>query len=138
MDVQIKLHLLKYMDSYWTLLPPEIKALILKYRESQELIEWRESFSTRVLCRQIEAHGRLRQNWFIGPVQCRSFRTRVPFLQRPGNLTGPESYFEIKASRKLGCVLTSHKVHFVSLANNFTIQFSNFLKLPSGMENKKA
>ena len=34
MDIQIKLHLLKYMDSYWTLLPPEIKALILKYRES--------------------------------------------------------------------------------------------------------
>ena len=64
--------------------------------------------------------------------------TRGQFLERPGNLTGPESDFEIKASRKVGRVLTSNKVHFVSLADNFTIQFSNLLKLSSGMENKKA
>ena len=47
------------------------------------------------------------------------------FLESPGNLTGPKSYFEIKVSRKLGCVLTSNKVHFVSLAHNFTEQYSN-------------
>ena len=58
-----------------------------------------------------------------------------PFLERPGNLTGPKSYFEIEGSRKEGCVLTSNEVHFVSLANNFTVQF---LKLSSGMENKTA
>ena len=52
-------------------------------------------------------------------------------------LTDPESDFEIKVSRRAGCVLTSNKVHFVSLANNFTVQFSNLLKLPSGMENKQ-
>ena len=40
-----------------------------------------------------------------------------------GNLMGPESDFEIKASRKVGCDLTSNKVHLVSLANNYTIQF---------------
>ena len=55
-----------------------------------------------------------------------------------GNLTGPKSYFEIKVSRKVGCVLTSNEVNFVSLADNFTVQFSNLLKLPSGMENKTA
>ena len=44
-----------------------------------------------------------------------------PFLERPGNLTGPKSDFEIKISRKVGCVLNSNKVHFVSLANNFTV-----------------
>ena len=43
-----------------------------------------------------------------------------PFLERPGKLTGPVSYFEIKVSRKLGCVLASNEVHFVSLAENFT------------------
>ena len=64
--------------------------------------------------------------------------TRGPFLEKPGNLTGPESDFEIKASSKVGCVLTSNKVHFVSLADNFTVQFSNLLKLPSGMENNTA
>ena len=40
-----------------------------------------------------------------------------PLLESPGNLTGPKSYIEIKFSRKVGSVLTSNKVHFVSLAN---------------------
>ena len=60
------------------------------------------------------------------------------FLERPGNLTGPKSYFEINVSRKVGRVLTSNEVKFVSLADTFTVQFSNLLKLPSGMENKTA
>ena len=59
-----------------------------------------------------------------------------PFLERPGNLTGPKSYFEIKVSRKVGCVLTSNKAHFVYLAGNFPVQLSKLLKLPSEMENK--
>ena len=62
--------------------------------------------------------------------------TRGPFLERPGNLTGPKSYFEMQVSRKVGRVLTYNGVHFVSLADNFTVQLSNLLKLPSGMENK--
>ena len=61
-----------------------------------------------------------------------------PFLERPGNLTGPKSYFQIKVSRKVGRVLTSNEVNFVSLADNFTVQFSNLLKLPPGMKNKTA
>ena len=59
-----------------------------------------------------------------------------PFLERPGNLTGPKSYFEIKVSRKVRRILTYNEVHFVCLADNFTVQLSNLLKLPSGMENK--
>ena len=43
MDIETKLKLLNVVESYWDLLPPEIKDLILKYKESQELIEWRES-----------------------------------------------------------------------------------------------
>ena len=61
-----------------------------------------------------------------------------PSLERPGNLTGPKSYFEIKFLRKVGYVLTSNEVHFVSLADNFTVQFSNLLKLLSRMKNKTA
>ena len=37
-----------------------------------------------------------------------------PFLERPGNLTGPESDFDIKVSRNVGRVLTTDEVHFVS------------------------
>ena len=35
---------------------------------------------------------------------------RGSFLERPGNFTGPKSHFEMKVSRKIGCVLTSNKV----------------------------
>ena len=42
-------------------------------------------------------------------------------------------------SRKYGPVNeVSSEVRFVSLANNFTFEFSKLLKLPSGMENKTA
>ena len=50
-------------------------------------------------------------------------RPRGPFLERPGKLTGPVSYFEIEVSRKVGWVLTSNEVHFVSLVENFTVNF---------------
>ena len=53
-----------------------------------------------------------------------------PFLERPGNLPGLESDFDINVSRKVGRVLTSDEVDFVSLADHFTVQFSNLLKLP--------
>ena len=59
-----------------------------------------------------------------------------PFLQTPGNLTGPKSNSQIKVSRKVSCVLASNEVHFVSLADNFTVKFSNLLKLSSGMKYK--
>ena len=68
----------------------------------------------------------------------RTTRPRGPFLERPGNLTGPISYFAIKVSRNVGRVLTSNEVKFFSLADIFTVQLSNLLKLPSGMENKTA
>ena len=64
-------------------------------------------------------------------------RARGPFLKRPGNLPGPESDFDIKVSRKVGCVLTFDEVHFVSLADNFTVQLSNFLKLPLEWKTKQ-
>ena len=54
--------------------------------------------------------------------------TRGPFVEAPSNLTGPESDFDIKVSRKVGRVLTSDEVHFVSLGDNFTVHFSNLLK----------
>ena len=61
------------MDDCWKLLPPEIKEMILMYKESQEVIEWRESASNRALCEQIRMYGQLRQKWFIGPVECRCY-----------------------------------------------------------------
>ena len=53
---------------------------------------------------------------------------RGPFLESPGNLTGSKSYFEIKVLRKVGCVLTSYEIHFVSLADNFTVPLYTIFK----------
>ena len=49
------------------------------------------------------------------------YRAWGPFLERPGKLTGPVSYFEIEVSRKVGRVLIYNEVHFVSLAENSTV-----------------
>ena len=73
MGIKKKLMLLKYSDSYWTLLPPEIKDMILKYKESQELIEWRERKLHFASCQEIEMYGRLRLKWFIGHVEWRCY-----------------------------------------------------------------
>ena len=53
MDLKKKLKLSNVVESYCDMLPPEIKEI----KESQELIEWRESFSSRRVCLQIEAYG---------------------------------------------------------------------------------
>lgn len=75
MNLDTKLHLMKYTDSYWTLLPDEVKDIILKYKDSQELIEWRESAQSRTLCHQLRLYGVLRERWQIGFIQCRP----IPF-----------------------------------------------------------
>ena len=68
------------------------------------------------------------------PVNVRNFiptQSWGPFLETPGNLTGPKSYFENEVSRKKEGVLTSNEVYFVSLAENFSVEFSKLLKLSS-------
>ena len=52
--------------------------------------------------------------------------TRDPFLERPGNLTGPKSDFEIKISRKVGCLQNANKVHFVSSAYDLLYNIQSF------------
>ena len=62
--------------------------------------------------------------WSLGESTKHGPGSMDPFLEWPGNLTGPKLY---------RCVLTSNEVHFVSLADNFTVQFFNLLKLLSGI-----
>ena len=77
MDVEIKLKMLDIVESYWDILPPEIKDLILEYKESQELIEWRESSASQSMCLQIRDYGHLRRTWYIGPIQCKCYRVKT-------------------------------------------------------------
>ena len=60
--------------SYWTLLPVLVKELIVQYKTSQELIEWRESVASRELCEQIVKYGVLREKWSLGFIQCLPLR----------------------------------------------------------------
>ena len=59
MNVKIKLSLMKYYESYWKMLPEEIQTLILSYKDSQELVDRRESLANRRLCREIRYYGLL-------------------------------------------------------------------------------
>ena len=77
MDHETKMELLKWTDSYWDMLPPEIKEIILKYKESQEFIDRRESVSNRALCRQIRLYEQLRRRWQVGHIQCRPIRRNL-------------------------------------------------------------
>ena len=76
MEVETKLHLMKHTDSYWTLLPVIVKELILQYRDSQALIEHRESVVSRELCEQIRLYAELSRTWFVGPIRCQCIRMR--------------------------------------------------------------
>ena len=70
MDLETKRDLLKWTDSYWDTLPTEVKDLILEYKESQELIDWREGNWNRILCREIGLYRQLRQKWQVGHIEC--------------------------------------------------------------------
>ena len=76
MDVETKLTLMKHTNSYWAILPYEITELILKYKESQERIEWRESDVSRALCRQLILYRQLQYRWFRGPIRCQCVRMK--------------------------------------------------------------
>ena len=77
MHLRTKLELLKHVDSYWLILPYEIRALIVKYKESQELIEWREREISRALCQQIILYRKVWHGWFVGSIKCECVRARV-------------------------------------------------------------
>ena len=65
---------MKHTDSYWTLFPVVVKEKILEYKDSQELIEWRESECNRASRVQIQNYAELRDKWGIGFIQCRPLR----------------------------------------------------------------
>ena len=80
MDNKTKLELLNIVESYWDLLPPEVKEKILNLKESQELIDWREGVLNRTLCKEIRMYRVLRERWQIGHIRCQ------PLYCKPGEL----------------------------------------------------
>ena len=75
MNVRKKMKLSHVFESYWDMLPPEIKEIILQYKESQEAIdeEQKERMRERMreVCKEIVMYARVKKKWGIGHVKCR-------------------------------------------------------------------
>ena len=66
-----------------------------------------------------------------GPKSYRAFREtgpRGPFLESPGNFSGPKSNFQIKIQRIRARVLANKLLHFVSLTDSFIMLNAKLLK----------
>ena len=63
-------------SSYWDWLPPEIQQHILKFRDGQDLIDKRESETSRNLCVEIIHYDRLKHLWGYGHLRLRPLRTK--------------------------------------------------------------
>ena len=70
MNVRKKIKLARVFESYWDMLPPEIKELILKYKECQESIDEVKKERMKDLCDEIKKYGELKRKWKIGHVKC--------------------------------------------------------------------
>ena len=70
MDNKTKLELLKVVESYWDILLPEMRELILAYKTSQELIDAREKKEMREMCKEIIQYGELKEEWGLGHIKC--------------------------------------------------------------------
>ena len=67
-----------------------------------------------------------------------SARTRGPFLQSPGNFSGPKSNIQIEIKRIRARVLASKLLHFVSLTDSFIMLDAKLLKPRSLMQTETA
>ena len=56
-----------------------------------------------------------------------------PFLESPGNFSGPKSNFEIEIQRIRARVLAKKLLHFVLLTDTFIMLDTKLLKPPSCM-----
>ena len=70
MNVRKKMKLAHVFESYWDMLPPEIKEMILEYKESQESIDEVKKERMKDLCDEINKYGELKRKWEIGHVKC--------------------------------------------------------------------
>ena len=55
-------------------------------------------------------------------------RSRGPFLESPGNFSGPKSNIQIEIKRIRARVLASKLLHFVSLTDSFIMLDAKLLK----------
>ena len=57
-------------ESYWNMVPFEIKEIVFEYKEGQEAIDEERKKRMKDLCREIEKYGELKRKWEIGHIKC--------------------------------------------------------------------
>ena len=70
MDVTKKIELMRVMESYWTMLPPEIHEFILLFKKNQETFEEEKERKLKAVGKEIVMYHELKEKWGIGHVKC--------------------------------------------------------------------
>ena len=76
MDVKRKLKLLNTYESYWLMLPPEIRQYIVVFKISQDVIEIRKKERKAMICEEIVERHKLKEAWGLGPIRCRILKCK--------------------------------------------------------------
>ena len=79
MDVTKKIELMRVMESYWTMLPPDIHEFILLLKRNQETFEEERERRLKAVGKEIVMYHELKEKWAVGHVRCVvkcSFRPR--------------------------------------------------------------
>ena len=70
---------MRVMESYWTMLPPEIHEFILLLKRNQETFEEERERRLKAVGKEIVMYHELKEKWAVGHVRCVvkcSFRPR--------------------------------------------------------------
>ena len=73
MDVKRKLSLLNTYESYWLMLPSEIKEYIVVLKIRQDMIELRKRQQRRKLCEELMDYHKLTIAWGLGFISCKFY-----------------------------------------------------------------
>ena len=58
------------MESYWSMLPPELQDFILLLRKNQEVIDEERERRMKALCKEIVLYEELKDKWALGHIKC--------------------------------------------------------------------
>ena len=70
MDVKTKVELMYVMDSYWSMLPPELQDFILLLKRNQEMLDQEKERRMKELGKEIKLYKELKDKWALGHIRC--------------------------------------------------------------------
>ena len=73
---------MRVMESYWTMLPPEIHEFILLLKKNQEIFEEERKMNLKAVGQEIVMYNELKEKWALGHVRCVVKRTEILFRPR--------------------------------------------------------